>query len=329
MFRFYYALLVVASGLTLVNCGSSRHDAGEKYYLVATNVKVPYWQQAASGLVRSASQMKVQAEMVGPETYDPKAQRDEFVRLVAKKPSGILISVADPNVMRPEIDKAIADGIPVITLDSDAPDSKRLMFVGTDNYKAGTMAAEVAARQLGGKGNVVVYTIPEQANLTQRLNGYKEVFARYPGIKIVDTVDMKGDPTIAFDRTQQLLDKKVSVDAFVCLEAIACPEVAEVLQRGRVTGKVVVAMDTDQRTLEHIQKGSISATVAQKPYTMAFVGLKLLDDVHHHPPQSLTANFAQDSLSPLPSVVDTGITLVDKTNVDHFMQARSSSTASK
>jgi hypothetical protein len=56
MFRFYYALLVLASILPLVNCGGSHHDGGEKYYLVATNVKVPYWQQAASGLVRSAGQ---------------------------------------------------------------------------------------------------------------------------------------------------------------------------------------------------------------------------------------------------------------------------------
>jgi ribose transport system substrate-binding protein len=324
MYRFYYALLVCASVLPLVNCGSSQHDAGEKYYLVATNVKVPYWQQAASGLVRSASQLKVHAEMVGPETYDPKAQRDEFVRLLGKKPAGILISVADPNVMQPEIDNAISQGIPVITIDSDAPNSKRLMFIGTDNYKAGMMAAEVAVKQLGGKGNVVVYTIPEQANLNQRLNGYKEVFARHPNIRIVDTVDMKGDPTIAFDRTKEIIEKNVKVDGFVCLEAIACPEVAEVLERARVTGRVVVAMDTDQRTLEGIQKGSISATVAQKPYTMAFVGLKLLDDLHHRPPESLTANFAQDSLSPLPSVVDTGITLVDRSNVDQFMRARTS-----
>jgi ribose transport system substrate-binding protein len=329
MFRFYHALLVLASILPLVNCGGSHHDGGEKYYLVATNVKVPYWQQAASGLVRSAGQLKVQAEMVGPETYDPKAQRDEFVRLVARKPSGILISVADPNVMQPEIDKAIAQGIPVITIDSDAAKSKRLMFVGTDNYKAGMMGAEVAAKQLGGKGNVVVYTIPEQTNLNQRLSGYEEVFARHPNIKIVQTVDMKGDPAIAFDRTRELLEKNVKVDAFVCLEAIACPEVAEVLERGRITGKVVVAMDTDQRTLEAIQKGSITATVAQKPYTMAFVGLKLLDDLHHNPPQSLTADFAQDSLSPLPSVVDTGITLVDKGNVEHFIQARSAATSPK
>jgi ribose transport system substrate-binding protein len=150
------------------------------------------------------------------------------------------------------------------------------------------------------------------------------VFERHPNIRIVDTVDMKGDPTIAFDRTKEIIEKNVKVDAFVCLEAIACPEVAEVLERARVTGKVVVAMDTDQRTLEGIQKGSISATVAQKPFTMAFVGLKLLDDLHHRPPESLTANFAQDSMSTLPSVVDTGITLVDKSNVDRFMQARSS-----
>jgi ABC-type sugar transport system substrate-binding protein len=75
---------------------------------------------------------------------------------------------------------------------------------------------------------------------------------------------------VAFDIAKQLIDSKAKVDAFVCLEAVACPEIGEIVSRANMTGKVkIVAMDTDQRTLTWIQKGVISATIAQKPYTMA------------------------------------------------------------
>jgi ribose transport system substrate-binding protein len=137
---------------------------------------------------------------------------------------------------------------------------------------------------------------------------------------------MKGDARVAFDKTMEVMDKSTRADAFVCLEAIACPEVAEVLDRKKVSGKVIVAMDTDQRTLEAIQKGTISATIGQKPYTMAFFGLKLVDDLHHNPPSSLTTNWSQDSFSPMPTFVDTGATLIDKSNVEQFISARNSAT---
>jgi ribose transport system substrate-binding protein len=264
--------------------------------------------------------------MVGPDSYDPQAEHEAFVKALAKKPSGILVSVADSNILKADIDNAIAQGVPVITIDSDAPSSKRLFFVGTDNHNAGVMGAKVLADKLHGKGNVVVYTINGQANLAERMHGYKDVLDATPGIKIVDTIDMKGDARIAFDKTMEILDKNTKVDGFVCLEAIACPEVSEVLDRKKATGKVVVAMDTDQRTLEAIQKGSISATIGQRPYTMAYFGMKLVDDIHHHPPASLDRNFSQDSFSPLPTFVDTGATLIDKSNVDSFISERNSAT---
>jgi ribose transport system substrate-binding protein len=111
------------------------------------------------------------------------------------------------------------------------------------------------------------------------------------------------------------------VDAFVCLEAIACPEVGEVVSRQNMGGKVaIVAMDTDQRTITLIQKGVISATIAQKPFTMAYFGTKLVDEIHHHPPASLGENFAQNSFSTLPTFVDTGTFIVDKDSVGSFIQ---------
>lgn len=322
-----FTTLLAASLLTLAGCGGSQHAVTEKYYLVATNVKVPYWQQAAAGLSHAANQLQVKAEFVGPESYDPKAQHEQFVAVLAKKPTGILISVSDPATLSADIDNAIAMGIPVIAIDSDAPQSRRLSFIGTDNYQAGVMGGKIVADKLQGKGSVVVLTIEGQANLAERMHGYKDIFDAHPGIKIAEIVNMQGDPRIAFDKTKELLEKKTKVDAIVCLEAIACPEVADVMERVKAAGIVVVAMDTDQRTLEAIKKGLITATIGQKPYSMAFLGVKLLDDIHHYPPSPLGKNWSQDSFSPLPNFVDTGATLIDKSNVDQFVEARNSATA--
>jgi len=311
----------------LAGCGGSPHASTEKYWLVATNIKIPYWQRAGAGLQQAAQQLGVKAEMVGPDLFDPKAEHEAFQRVLAEKikPAGILVSVADPAVIQPDIDGAIGQGVPVITIDSDAPASKRLTFIGTDNYKAGLMGAQLAVKQLQGKGSVVIFTVPEQANLKERLHGYHDGFEGHPGIKIVDTVDMKGDPRIVFDHTQDLVDKKGidKIDGFICLEAIACPEVADVLDRNKIGGKVIVAMDTDPRTLDWIKKDRIAGAIAQKPFTMGFVGVAALDTLHHYPPNPLDKIWAQDPQSPVATFIGTGEMLVDKSNVDAFMGATS------
>lgn len=314
-----FALLIPITG-----CTGSPHSTDEKYVFIATNIQLPYWKAAAAGLAKAAVQMKVRTEFSGPDTFDPKAEQEALRKALAEKPSGILISPADPELMKADIDQAIAQGIPVITVDSDATSSKRLLFIGTDNYKAGQMGGERLVKELNGKGNVVVYGMPEQANLKERLRGYQDALAAHPQMKITQVVDIKGDPRIAFDKTMEIVKKEASkVDAFACLEAVACPEIADVLDRNKLS-KVVVAMDTDPRTLEGIQKGRISATIGQKSFTMAYYGLKVLDDLHHNKLNPLDGNWADDSFSPIPTFIDTGVTLIDKSNVDTFLKARDS-----
>lgn len=312
----------------LVSCGTG-HDADEKYYLISANNKIPYWQAGGAGLFQAAAQLKVRSEFAGPDTYDPKAEQQAFEQAVQGKATGILVSVADPALMKDGIDRAIAAGIPVITVDSDAPASKRLFFIGTDNYHAGQIGGQRLVKELNGKGNVVVFTIPEQANLKERLRGYRDALEATPGIKITRVVDMKGDSRVAFDTATEILgnDKKEHIDAFVCLEALSGKEVATVLSQHDVKDKIIVAMDTDDKTLEWIQKGVIAATISQKPYTMSFVGLKMLDDLYHHKLSTLTNDWAKDSFAPIPAFVDTGSALVDKTNVDALIAASKSVTS--
>lgn len=320
---------MVASLVVLLSCGGA-HDSDEFFVFVTSNLQLPYWKAAGTGFAKAAEQFKVRSDFAGPQSYDAKAERDAFEQAVQKKATGILISVTDPALLKDSIDKAVAAGIPVITIDSDAPSSKRLFFIGTNNYQAGFTGGQRLAQELKGKGNAVVFTMPDQSNLQDRLRGYKDALARTPEIKITRVVDIQGDPRIAFDTTTQIIGKeRDKVDAFVCLEAQSGKEVAGVLNSYHVTGKVVIAMDTDQETLDLIQKGTIAATIAQKPYTMAFVGMQMLDNLYHHKPSSLDTDWSKDAYSPVPSFVDTGSELIDKSNVESFIQAGKSLAAPK
>lgn len=310
-----------AAFLFMVGCAGSAHEPTEKYILVADNSKIPYWQGAVQGLNHAVSEMKVKAELQGPDGHDPQGEHDAFRRAVGEKPSGILVSVSDISLLAPDINAAIDEGIPVITIDSDAPDSKRLFFVGTDNFNAGMIGGKLAGKLLNNKGNVVIYTIPGQSNLKDRLAGYTAAFSDHTDIHILQTVDMNGNSDIAFDSAKKLLDAKAKVDAFICLEALACPAVADVVNRAGQGGKLkVIAMDTDPGTIEWINKGVISATIAQKPWTMGYYGTKLLDDIHHHPAKPLSQNWAQNVFSLYPTFVDTGAFIVDKSNVSVLTQ---------
>jgi len=317
-----HRLLVLSTSLVffaVISCGPLPHDTKETYILVTSNTKIPYWQEALAGLNRAGSEMKVTVAMVGPNRYDAKAQREDLQTAIHDKPSGILISAADPELVTADIDSAVQQGIPVITIDSDAPESKRLFFIGSDNYRIGRLGGELLVKTLGGKGNVVMFTYPHQNNLIERQHGYESAFEGHPNIQVNQAVDVQGDPAIAYKTAKQLLSSKAKIDAFVCLEAVACPQVGDVVSETNTTGKVtVMGMDTDRSTLKWIQEGVITATIAQKPYTMAYLGVKLLDEIHHHMPASLTADFAQDSSSQLPSRVDTGSFIVDKQNVSKF-----------
>jgi len=315
-------LVLVAATISLL-VGCSRHDNNERYILVTVNSKLPYWQTAAAGLNKAAIQYGVKADVRGPDTYDPQAEVQAFREAVAGKPAGILVSVADTAAMQPAINEAVEAGIPVITVDSDAPASKRLYFIGTNNLAAGRLGGQRVVEKLHGKGNVVFYTMP-QTNLDERLKGYKDVFSDHPSIKVVEVFNIKGDAGNAFDRTQHWLTEKGvdHIDAFICLEASAGKDVAESVKRNNATDRLIIAMDTDEATLNLVKSGVIDATIAQKPFTMTFYGLKALDDIHHYP-MDLKKDYATDSFSPFPHYVDTGVSLVDKVNADLYLQGLS------
>lgn len=327
-----FALRVAVASLVLGSfglTGCQYHSKKDTYYLVSNNLKLPYWKTVNAGFTKAAAEYGVTALLVGPDTYDAQAELDSFTKAVSHKPAGILISVADANLMRPEINSAIDAGVPVITVDSDAPLSSRLFFIGTNNLDAGHLGGQRLIEKLHGKGNIVFYTITGQPNLEERLKGYEDVIANHPDIKIVDIFDSKGDVGTSFDQTEKYMAKTGSakIDAFVALESSAGPSIAEVLKRKSATDRLIIAMDVSPETLNLIKEGSIDSTVSQKPFTMGYIGLKSLDEIHHYQPKPFRTNYAVDSFSRYPLFIDTGTAIVDKMNVGLYLGSASEAEA--
>jgi ribose transport system substrate-binding protein len=313
--------LVVLALSGLASCEKQYHSQEERYVFIAANINLPYWQEAQAGLTDAAKQMKVKAEIDGPDKFDPKEELAAFQKAVSSKPSGILVSVTRPELFQDPINAAISVGIPVVTVDSDAPESKRVMFVGTDNFRAGGESAKRMAQLVQGKGQIVIITIPGQQNMDERVRGATEALKKFPAMKVIQTINDTGDPRVANDSVSGLLSGKEKVDGFICLEASGGEGAAEAIHRQDLDGKIhIVAFDKDPETLDWIERGVITATVTQKPYVMSYYGLKFADDLHHNAVHEYK-NWQTAPTYPTPTWVDTGTAIVDKTNVKAFREA--------
>jgi ribose transport system substrate-binding protein len=314
------ALVLVAVAL-IVSCAKPYHEAGERYVFVATNTGLPYWQQAQEGFLDSAKLLGVKAELIGPTGYSPNAELVTFRQVVDQQPSGICLSAARPEIFQSEIARAVAQGIPVICVDADVPDSKRLMYIGTDNAKAGRESLKQMAAILQDKGNIAVITIPGQRNLDDRLAGAVDALHNFPKIAITKILDGKGDTKNASDLVADLLQKKEKVDGVICMEATCGSGAAETIHRLNMENKLpIVAFDDDPETLDWIDRGAIVATIAQKPYVMSYYGLKFLDDLHHNAIHKFK-DWRTGLVAPMPIFVDTGTVVLDKDNLKVYREA--------
>ncbi len=288
----------------------------DTYYLIAVNGKLPYWKTVQEGFKDAAAQYGITARVTGPETYDPQAEVTALQNAIAANPAGILISAANGPLLQPGINQAIAARIPVITIDSDSPFSSRLFFIGTNNVEAGRVGGRRLVSRLQGKGNVVFFSIPDQPNLEERLKGYKDILADNPGIKVAGYVNTGGEYNTALDNAMQYAARTgpAKVDAFVCLESEGGKAVAEALKRNHLTDRTLIAMDIDADTLALIKEGVIDSTVSQRPYTMGFLGLKMLDEAHHSHHGDFLPSYAVSFKSGFPVFIDTGSTLITQTN---------------
>ena len=325
-----FVILLLAA--TAFSCQKAYHQKSETYYLIGNNMENPYWQEVRQGFhagVRSLG-LEVNGEVGGPATRNVEEQLAAFRKAVAARPAGILVSPAESGPFNEPINQAIELGIPVITIDSDAPESKRITFIGTDNYRAGRQGGEIALKVLQKvlsdrkvkQVNIIILTVPGQLNLDERVRGYRDVLARHRKIRILAVLNNEGSISKSHDLIEAQLERPGAfIDGIICVEAAGGEGAVSALYKIDAQGKIpIIAMDKNQETLDWIERGGIAATISQKPYTMAFYGVKLLDDLHHNAVRQFK-DWKTAPVNPLPVRIDTGTGVVNKENLKEFEEA--------
>ena len=287
----------------------------EVYYTVGMHINVPYWQMHKRGLEVAAGELGVRWVFTGETGNDAAKQMDIFNQVLEKQPAGILLSPINPDAMVPSIDRAIEMGIPVICIDTDAPKSKRLCYIGTDNYNSGCMAADILAQAIGDAGEVGVLCIPGVFSIDERVDGFKTcIEENHPNIHVVSVQNDEGDPTKASAITSQMLQAFPNLQGIYGANSISGVGVAAALREADKIGKVkIVCMDRDLATLELVEEGLVETTVVQRTFTMSYYGTKFLYDYVH----GAVADGIEDE-NPLPRLVDTGFVIVNKDNVAKY-----------
>jgi ribose transport system substrate-binding protein len=272
------------------------------------------------GMVDAAARIgpHVKTELQGPAEWDASLEARAIEELTAKGAAGILATAGDAAPMVPSIDAAIDAKIPVITFDSDAPDSKRLTFVGTQNYQAGYKAGEAMAEWLGGAGKIAISTFPGPDHLARRVQGFKDALAANgPDIVTVEIND-EGKVDVAETQLTAALQADPEITGIFGAHGNPGPGAAAAVRTTGRQGEVqIMAFDFGMPVIELIDKGEIRATVGQNPYLMGYTSMLLCYGAKY--PTSVP--FPYDLGPCVSAPVDTGVNILYKEDVQMYKVA--------
>jgi ribose transport system substrate-binding protein len=312
------ALLVAATLLgTAAQAATTKPPKEQLYIEVSALGNLDYFFDHKMGMEMVGKELGVRTEYVGPAEYDMNAMVAALEQSIAKKPQGLVVVGFEPS-LNAVVDKAVAQGIPVVTVDADLPGSKRVAFVGTGNFNAGVVGGTKLANLIGGKGKVAIMLKPGQSNLEERVAGYKAAFAKFKDIQIVQLVDTQSDPVQAAQGAAALLQKYPDLAGIACVEAAGGSGAATAVREAKKVGQVkIIAMDRGNEVLDGIKDGVISASVAQQTALMPYYAVQILFNLANSKVAITTDNKSAGVLG-IPAVVDTGAIIIDAQNYRFF-----------
>ncbi|MCW6510931.1 sugar ABC transporter substrate-binding protein [Lichenifustis flavocetrariae] len=257
-----------------------------------------------AGVAKAATEDKVNAQFIGPVGADANGQINEIETLMGKM-DGLAISSVSSDALGPVIDRFLKAGIPVVTYNTDNPNSKRLAFAGQDLVQSGREAGKLMSKVLDGKGKVMITTIDAAAQWSlDREKGVREALKDSPGIEVVKTLNTGTDPQKIYSEIENAMLANPGVTGILSLECCSTPGAGTWVQRNNMTGKVkVVGFDLLDQTVQLVQSGNVQAAIDQAPEKQGYEAVDLLVKFLHGQPI--------DS-------IDTGVGIYTKENIDQI-----------
>jgi ribose transport system substrate-binding protein len=303
-------ILPILAGALAVGLASGAAQAQQKKTLVlVSNGASDFWTVARRGIEKAQKEHPdYNMELVVTGQATAAEQRRELDDLLARGVDGISISVDDAPHALEELNK-VAAKVPLFTTDSDAPQSKRVAYIGTDNVAAGVQAGEQIKKALPNGGKIMLFVGTLDAdNARERVQGIKTTLAGSK-IEIIDVLTDQVDFTKAKSNVEDTLTKYADIALLSGLWSYNTPEIYDAVKAAGKCGKVkIVGFDEDPRTLRGISEGCVESTVVQQPFEFGYQSMTDLIKVINGDKSFLPAN----SLIIIPTRV------IDKSSVTEF-----------
>lgn len=283
---FFVALIsaLITAVTLLAGCartGDGEQTGGKQLRLAfVTNNAADFWTIARRGTEKADAELpNVEVEFKIPSDGTAAEQKRLVDDLVSKGIEGMAISPVDPANQTGMINDVARQAL-VITQDSDAPDSERTLYIGTDNRAAGRKAGELIKEVLPQGGKIMVFVGKLDAqNAQERLQGIRDAIAN-TNIQIVDARTDDTDIARAKSNAADALVKYPEVACMVGLWAYNGPAILNAVRESGKIGQVkIVCFDEDDQTLQGVRDGSIYATVVQQPYEFGYQSIKMMAQI--------------------------------------------------
>ena len=260
---------------------------GLKIAMIAKSSTNPVFLSARTGAEAAAKELSqkhnvpVEIVWLTPPAEDGQVQAQRLAQAVNEGATAALISCSDAGKVTGAINDAVARGVPVMTFDSDAPDSKRFAFYGVDDVKTGQAVMDELAKQMGEKGSVAILAGNQNApNLRKRVDGVKEAAKKYPNMKIVETFYHVETPQDAAAEVVRAQNAYPQIQGWAMIGG--WPLFTQTLLTDLDPNKVkIVAVDALPAELPYVQKGLAPVLLAQPTYLWGYVSVnKIFEKVH-------------------------------------------------
>ncbi len=296
-----------------------RCKPGETYVMNVMVSGVEYWFPVYEMFKEAARELGCKTRYTGTPEYDVNKQLASFEQVLAEHPAGVLLHPMNPDPFIEPINRAAEAGIPVVTFAADSPNSKRVAYVTSDNFREGRIAADTVAQAMGGKGEYAVLENPGQDNHDRRVSSFiQEMKDKFPNMKLVARAATNQDANKAYAAVQSM------AQAHPGLGAVFMPEASSAIGAAQAAvdlgGKIkIMNVDVNAKVLDMIKGGQVFGAIDPNQGVQGYMGFMMLFLAAHPNLIDPMNDYKRTGANPftLP-LIDNGLAIVTKDNADDF-----------
>jgi ribose transport system substrate-binding protein len=304
-----FLIVGILAGAVACSGGADKAPSGGgqklRFAVIPKSLDLPVFNYAKIGAERAAAALgNVEIIWRAGETADQLRQKEILESFITQRVDGIAISCLNGDFLTETINRAVDSGIPVVTWDSDAPNSKRHAFYGVDDFASGKILGDQAIALLKGQGEIAILTSLGATNLQRRLDGAREALSKAPGMKILEVYDIKEDPVRVPEIIATATARYPELDAWISVGGWP------VFTRNALAGidpakTKFISFDTIDPALDLLREGKVQVLLGQKYFGWGEEPVKLLYGIK------------QGKMPPSP-IIDSGVDVVTRETVESY-----------